>query len=191
MDKFILTKEIIVNSTSYMPLADKTALAKTTAEMCVVKAKTHEDSKIGEGIFAAPNLLKEDAGIKKKCLMHVFLSAYLNIQIPMLTEQLYDYYAGSFIFGQIEAFKNDPDVREKVFNLLSDWREFKSMVDDEIYAKIKNASDPIARVAAGIAVTLTPENVQKMTEELKKAAIEKSFPTATETPETTETKEEK
>ena len=63
--------------------------------------------------------------------------------------------------------KTSPAVRDGVFDILTDYRELKGMVDAQIFAKIRNANDPLARIAAAIAVSLTPERVSELGEQIK------------------------
>lgn len=166
-EKFVITKELIEKAQGYMPLGEKVLLAENIAQMSVVPMKTAQSNEIGNGIFAVPPQVTEDGGIKRKCLLNVFLSYYLDIEIEQVTDEMYDYYGGSQIFNQLERLKSNPDVKDKVFDILTDYREFKGMVDAQIFAQIRNANDPLARIAAGLAVSLTPEKLQELSEQLK------------------------
>lgn len=86
----------------------------------------------------------------------------------------YDYYAEDHLLNQIERFKSDPEVKDIVFDLMSDYKDFKKLVDTEIYNAKANANDPIPRLSAAIAVLTAPETISTITEELKKIGEERT-----------------
>lgn len=167
-EKFVITKELIEKAKAYMPIKEKQELAEMIADMSTVCIKTAEQNAIGNGILALPPQKAEDGVTKRKCLLNVFLSFYFNIEIEKVTDELYDYFGESQIFNQLERMKGCAEIKDKVFDILTDYREFKGMVDAQIFANIRNANDTPARILAGIAVTLTPEKVKELTEMIKK-----------------------
>lgn len=167
-EKFVITKEMINAANGYMPLAEKTLLADNIARMSVVPMETAQQNRIGNGVFAMPPQMTEDGSIKRKCLLNVFLSFYFNIEINEMTDEIYDYYGESQIFNQLERLKGNPEVKDKVFDILTDYREFKGMTDAQIFAQIRNANDSLQRAAAGIAVLMTPEKIEEISDQLKK-----------------------
>lgn len=166
-DKFTITGDMIYSAKKYMPLNDKAAIAQSIAELCVVPMRTAKGNEIGNGIFALPPLYTEDGVIKRKCLLNVFLSYYFDVELDEVTSEVYDRFGESQIFNQLERMKTSPAVRDGVFDILTDYRELKGMVDAQIFAKIRNANDPLARIAAAIAVSLTPEKVKELGEQIK------------------------
>lgn len=166
-DKFTITGDVIARAKKYMPLDDKAAIAQSIAELCVVPMRTAKENEIGNGIFALPPLYTEDGVIKRKCLLNVFLSYYFDVELDEVTSNVYDLFGESQIFNQLERMKTSPAVRDGVFDILTDYRELKGMVDAQIFAKIRNANDPLARIAAAIAVSLTPERVSELGEQIK------------------------
>lgn len=177
MDKFKITKEMIVKAKSYMPLQAKTAYAQSVAEICLKDYKTAEQNIEGEKFLALPYLKGEDMGLKSVLLINVLLGFYFDIEVkefekPEEVYKQFDYYAGGNLLNQIERFKSEVDVKDKVFDLIADYKDFKKMVDTEIYNLKALNNDPIARLAASIQILSTPENIKALTEELKKTTEE-------------------
>lgn len=171
MDKyFVLTNEIMEKAVSYMPIADKAELARTIAERCIVEIPTASQNIQGEAYLALPYIKGEDREIKALCLMQVLLSHYLKVLDvgTILTVDKYDYYARGSLANQIERYKSVPALRDKAFDLLTDYKEFRKFVDIEINNLIEVSNDALARFIAAIAVYSTPDNIKKAVEELQK-----------------------
>lgn len=85
----------------------------------------------------------------------------------------HDYYAEDHLLNQIERFKSDPEVKDIVFDLMSDYKDFKKLVDTEIYNAKANTNDLIPRLSAAIAVLTSADTMATIIEELKKLGKEK------------------
>ena len=179
---FIITKEIMLKAVTYMPLQMKTEVGKTIAESCLVNIDTDEQNKIGESLIALPRLKGENLSKKSMLLLHTLLGYYLNIDLPTKNEkgedidpyERYDYYAGGHILNQIERFKSDPEVKDIAFDLISDYKEFKKIVDTELYNAKSNANDPIPRFSAAVSVLTTEESLTSIIDEIKKLGEKKA-----------------
>lgn len=168
---FELTDEIMRNANTYMPIEDKTELAKTIAEQCVIDLPTAEQNLQGEKLLALPYIKVENRELKALCLMQVLLSHYLGVldSESTLTVEKYNFYAEGSILNQIERYKSNYDLKNKAFDLLADFKEFRKFVDIEINNLITANNDPLARFIASIQVLSTPENIKKAVEELQKS----------------------
>lgn len=168
---FEITDEIMQNAIAYMPIEEKAAYAKTIAEQCVVAIPTAEQNVEGEKLFALPYIKGENRELKALCLMNVLLSHYLNIEVATpFNEEQYNYYASGSILNQIERYKSNFDLKNKAFDLLADYKEFRKFVDIEINNLIEVNNDTFARFIAAISVFSSPENITKAVEELKKVS---------------------
>lgn len=171
---FILTDEHIKKAKSYMPLSEKESLAKDIADRCLYGLKTEERNKDGESFMSFPPILSEKLGLKSILLMNVLLSFYFDIELPDPEKEkvdwhkTYDFYMGGHLLNQLERFKQNFELKDKVFDVLSDYKEFKKMVETEIYNRKTNANDVLMRFAAGISLASNPEHIQEMVETLKK-----------------------
>lgn len=150
MKYFELKKEHIEKAATYMPLEDKLKLAKKIAQLCIEDAEMDENDKL----FSLPPQQVEDLGTKAVLLQNILLGYYLDIELNETEDVFgqYNFYNGNNIINQIERFKSDSDVKNKVYDLIADYKEFKKMVDIEIY-NIKIAkNDTFLRILSGISL---------------------------------------
>ena len=168
---FIITKEMVLKAVTYMPLQVKIELAEQYAELCLKDVDIAEQNEIGQSIIALPHLKGEDLALKNIMLLHGLLTFYFGVEMPDLSTvnpyEMYDYYAGAHLLNQIERFKADAETKDIVFDLLADYKEFKKIVDTELYNQKANVNDLVPRLAATIAVFNKPETVTQIVEELK------------------------
>ena len=171
---YILKKEKLAKAKTYMPLADKIAIAKSVVENCMKDVPLAEQNHEAEKLISMPLIRVEDSGTKMVLLQNVLLGYYLDIELDPKEDifKQYDYYAGGNLLNQIERFKSDIEIKDKVYDLLSDYKDFKKIVDAEIYNAKVNENDILGRLSASIQILSTPENIKTLSEELKKSAGE-------------------
>lgn len=185
MEYFELTKDMMAKAKTYMPIEYKETLARAVAFRCVkpmVRLKWDgihlSEREPGEPVkdepTSLPDLMEEDVALKMCLLQNVLLSYYFDIEMDEEADPYaqYDLYAGGHLMNQIERFKADRDVKNKAFDLMEDWREFKKMVDTIIYNYKMNANDPLKRFDAMLTVFSSPENIQALVNELQKSTDE-------------------
>ena len=68
------------------------------------------------------------------------------------------------IFDQLERLKSKvkPELRGKIFDILSDYKEFEKAYNTEIYGMLQVANDSLTRTMETIYTAATPENMQKL-----------------------------
>lgn len=170
MEHFVVTKEMMSKALTYMPLESKVSLAKQIAELCIKDMKTADQNIPGEQILAMPYLKYEDTALKEVLILNTLLGYYLDVEVEINDKvgyEQYDYYAGGHIYNQLERFKSDSTLRDKAFDLLSDFKVFRKMVDTEIYNIKVNNNDPVARFTSAVQILSTPENIKELVEVLK------------------------
>ena len=173
MKNFELKKEHIERAKTYMPIQDKVNLSKKIAELCIKDAEVKEEDKI----FALPPEVVEDLGVKAVLLQNVLLNYYFDIELDEKRDgyEQYDYFNRKNLLNQIERFKAEGDVKNKVYDLLADYKDFKRMVDVEIYNLKTSRNDTLIRILNGISLlaaekyTDDPEYFKKMIEDLGEA----------------------
>lgn len=173
MEKFIITKEIIKNARDYLPIGNKEVFANLIAEKCGVPCTTAEDAQNGKADLAIPPLYRENYHKKQLLLMCFFLQFYLQLPVSEkepFNDETYDYYAGSHIFEQLERMKQDKEVKDKVYDLMADYKDFKKHVESAIFQKLSDKNDTLTRFSAAIQLASDPEYIQKMVEEMKQHA---------------------
>lgn len=171
--KFTITENLVRNANDYIPLERKVAMAKAIAPKCIEKSKTAEQNQKGLEFLALPTLWVDDLETKNLYTMVVLLTEYLKIKVPDdFTDEIYDEYASTHILNQLERFKSNLTLKDKVFDLLNDFRDFKKILDTEIFNEKEVRNDPVARLSAAISIISNSENIKKMQEELEKSASE-------------------
>lgn len=171
--KFYVTEEMLRKANDYVPLSKKVAIAKIIAPKCIEKSKTAEQNQKGLEFLALPTLWVDDIETKNLYTMSILLSEYLNEKIPEdFTDEIYDEYASAHILNQLERFKSNAVLKDKVFDLLNDFRDFKKILDIEIFNEKEVRNDPVARLSAAISIISNPENIKKMQAELENTALE-------------------
>mgnify|MGYP006988863126 CR=1 FL=1 len=180
---FVVTKEILAAASDYVPLAQKTALAKEQAEIIVQRAKETTGVKTdGGAILPLPPRYFADEQARSVLEMSIFATLYLHTEemqdgnIVMDTET-YDRYAGSHVFGQLavlrgEIGKTDPALKAKIINMVSDFNDYQKRLTAEIRALMTLYNDPVDRFLAMNAALSTPEGMEGLLSELKEAAEE-------------------
>lgn len=168
--KFIITEEMVIKATDYIPLIEKDAIAKIFAANCLDEAEVGIDGERANEVLALPSIAQENIAKKQMYLTLLLLDNYLHIKLPNdFTSEVCDEFAKFHPMNQLERLKKGSDqVRNKVFDIISDFRELEKMINTEIFNLKAVRNSTIDRVLAGIGVMLTPEMVQKMVAELQK-----------------------
>lgn len=176
MEHFELTREHMAKAITYMPLVQKTILAETIARMCLKPVKALNETDPIDNFLIIPSVVGED-NYKKECmLLNTLLSHYFDIKIPKMTAEIYDKYMGSHIVNQLERYKNDKEFQHKAFDILTDYKTIRRMVETELYNLKTKENDLAERLLKGISLwsaekmTSDPEYLAKMTDEIKKLA---------------------
>lgn len=161
MKHFTLTKEMIQNANSYLPLVKKAAIAAAIAEFAMAPEKSTENS------FGVPPMMLEDRVQKNLHFMTVFLREYLHIQVPEEFSAMdYDYYAGGHIFNQLERMKSDPTLKNKVIDIQTDLRDLRHLIDMEMHDAKYRRNNCLDRILGALTVFSSPDNLVKIREEL-------------------------
>ena len=127
-----------------------------------------------EGLLAARDYvpLMEKAAFAAECAGRCFDRMEVRVEggqvLPYFKD--YDRWAGGHIFNQIDRMKGKgPELRDKAFDLLADYRDLEKMLKTEIYGMLQAMNDPVSRFQDLAAQSMTPEAVQKTLDDLKEA----------------------
>lgn len=109
-------------------------------------------------------------------MQNVLVGYYLDIEINEKDNfyEVYDYYASGNLISQLEGFKTDIEVKSIAFDLLNDYKNFKKMVDTEIYNSKNIENDLLNRVLRGLTligadkIITKPEMLQQIKDEINK-----------------------
>ena len=170
----VITEEMILNATTYMPLNRKAAMAQYIADKSVVTVNVTAGEE-GKEKKSLPSRYTESYQARSVGQMIVLLQFYLNQKIDSgFAEEQYDEWGASAVFNQLDRFKQskNPDVRNKVYDLLDDYREFCKFVGSEITMQLAVRNDPITRISAWLVQEIPPEAIAKIRESLVSAKDE-------------------
>lgn len=166
--KITVTEEILAKAKDYMPIAEKRALAKDLARECVYEEQSVDE---GSGLAAFPRVYCEDAALKNALLLNVLTGYYLDMDYTQggtIDEaDAADIWGGSHVINQLERAKTNDKTRDKVFDILYDFKEFRKAVDVEIYNLRAVNNDVVNRLNATMGLASDPDTLKKLIEELK------------------------
>ena len=178
IETYYIDPEQMKNVTTYLPLRAKTEWVKLVAENCFERLAISADT--DSQSIPMPPMYKEDMEKKSRYLMGVFVRLYLRGTWEvsegedewLIPVDEYDKWAGGHVFGQIEQFKADKELREIAFNLLSDFKDLERRLNSEINGLLSVMNDPALRQMAAMQMSMTPEAVQEAMDQLNMAKEE-------------------
>ena len=106
-------------------------------------------------------------------LLNVLLSHYFDIKVKQMDAKTYDKYMGNHILNQLERYKANPEYKEKAFDIITDFKVIRRMVDTELYNLKTKENDILERFMKGITLFSAeqmqnnPEYLNKLTNEIK------------------------
>lgn len=188
---FIITEEMVKRATKYVPLAEKMGFIAAYAPDCLKEVEISVQKLQSDSLLALPPLWAENIQFKQMYLLRGFLEMYLHIEVAKnFTSKEYDKYAAFHPFNQLERLKNNPELKDIVFDILADFKELKKLFDIEIYNLKSARNDGMERFLAGVSIIASPEAIQKMQAEIEKlnTTIARGKATAAKTKKIADTK---
>lgn len=173
----VLTEEdVLTLATAYAPCAAKTAFVDSVAARCFDRLELTTEE--GDTV---PPMWKENAGRKAKYMTAALAGIYLRIlpereNAPWeLTDEEYDALAESQLVSQLERIKKatrNPAVRDKIYDLLADYRFLERLLNAECYGLLNAMNDTVSRLKSLLTASVTPEAIQALQEEAEKTKSE-------------------
>lgn len=168
-NKIVITPEIVKNATDYIPLMKKQEMAETIAQKCIVKVLMKYTEK-GDGTDSVPmpDRYQEYHMYTNLYLMGVLAHEYLHIPYEgdgtgkeiidyenlKMPANVYDQWGASHVLNQLEQMKTDRELREKVFDLLNDYKDFRWMLAHEIDILLGHNNDVVTRMTQAIGASI-------------------------------------
>ena len=168
-NKIVITPEIVKNATDYIPLMKKQEMAETIAQKCIVKVLMKYTEK-GDGTDSVPmpDRYQEYHMYTNLYLMGVLAHEYLHIPYEgdgtgkeiidyenlKMPANVYDQWGASHVLNQLEQMKTDRELREKVFDLLNDYKDFRWMLAHEIDILLGHNNDVVTRMMQAICASI-------------------------------------
>ena len=174
MDFKKITEKIVQEANTYVPLMDKVTFVKYAAERCFDRLNVSMKDDVLD-LPMAP-MYKENVHLKSRYLMGALLVLYLRQEYEpvegdmwLMAADDYDRWAGGHIFNQLERMKaSGPELRDKVFELLADYRDLEKRLSAEIRSLLQVMNDPVVRIMGTMQAQTTPTAFRKGQEELEK-----------------------
>ena len=146
MERIVITKEMLLAARDYVEIGVKEAWCKENAMKCFDKlAITADDEPV-------PPMYMVNAGLKARYLMAAFAAFYLRQDFEalesdnaLMSVEEYDRWAGSHALNQIERWKQDRELRDKCFDLLSDYKDLEKQFSIHINGLLAAMNDMVIR----------------------------------------------
>ena len=178
-NKIVITPEIVKNATDYIPLMKKQEMAETIAQKCIVKVLMKYTEK-GDGTDSVPmpDRYQEYHMYTNLYLMGVLAHEYLHIPYEgdgtgkeiidyenlKMPANVYDQWGASHVLNQLEQMKTDRELREKGFDLLNDYKDFRWMLAHEIDILLGHNNDVVTRMMQAIGASIKEMAADSMQE---------------------------
>ena len=178
-NKIVITPEIVKNATDYIPLMKKQEMAETIAQKCIVKVLMKYTEK-GDGTDSVPmpDRYQEYHMYTNLYLMGVLAYEYLHIPYEgdgtgkeiidyenlKMPANVYDQWGASHVLNQLEQMKTDRELREKVFDLLNDYKDFRWMLAHEIDILLGHNNDVVTRMMQALGASIKEMAADSMQE---------------------------
>ena len=161
-----ITKQSLEYARTYVPLREKEAWVAENAAKCFDRLS------ITSGDDEMPPMYQVNTGLKSRYLMQALAGLYFgdtyyaDVKDPaMMSEKGYDDWAGSHVFNQLERLKRDPEIRDKCFDLLTDFRDLEKRFSAQINGLLTVQNDFVLRQSQYV-IAQTKE-LPKIIEQLK------------------------
>lgn len=173
MENVKLTREKLLSMRDYVPLTEKMQFVAEAADGCFDRMELKISG--GADSLPMPPMYKDNTSIKSRMLMGAFVKLYLEEAFEtdgenpwLMSVPDYDRFCGSHIFNQIERMKAEGgEVRDKAFDVLSDWRDLEKRFNTEVYNLMQVMNEPVSRIMMAMQMQTTPEAMQGLKEELE------------------------
>lgn len=181
MESISITEEMIANARSYVPLSEKEAFVSVNAMKCFDKLSIGTGNNEKDG--AMPPYYKENSGLKARYMMSALAELYFGAKfIPAsesdewrMMEEQYEAWASANPFNQLERIKRttrNAEIRDKCFDIVSDFKVLEKMLNSECYGLLKAMNDPVTRFSMLMDAQTTPEYVQSLMNSVSEAQEE-------------------
>lgn len=173
-----ITEDVIRNATIYLPITKKSALARVFAEDCISKVEIKLSN--DDNSDPLPPRYQENPMMKSLFGMMTLLSQYLHVveanengELSM-SPQEFDEWGEASIMNQLDRLKSskNPEIKNRVYDILDDYREFYRMLGVEISSLLANKNDFLVRFMQYFQAEITPEALKGLMEGLSNAANE-------------------
>lgn len=178
MQNFEITKEAVLSpaARSYVPLGEKEAFCRKAAALCVTDAAMC--FQVGAAKVELPDYHGKDSGIFSRLMLGALYHLYLGQTIDgvsgdgeLMALDEFDRAGATHPLNTLIRFKGDPQLRDRVYDLLADYKELREMAERAVSDRLAALNDPVGRYLAAQTMAMTPDaiqNLSKAEKDLKK-----------------------
>ena len=179
MEKRTITEEAII-------ITEKTINDAVSYALCEVKEKFVDDVYMkclnrvdvnldDSGNAPMPYMYMENTFLKSRYLMTALAKFYLRMDVEtedgdiwLMTRNEYDRFGASHVIGQLNRFRNNnPDLKDKVFDLLRDYSDLERRLSNAIRSGLTVMNDPTNRIFQKITMDVSEEALASQKEQLE------------------------
>lgn len=172
--KVILTNSLTSsNADTYIPLSKKIEFCDYAAPKCLEMLSLK--ASYADKTIQVPPMCKENTALRSRYLLGFLIKEYFHLPCEtiegdkwLMPQNEYDKYSEAHIFTVIERLKSVPELRDKIFDLMSDYKDLEKRLNTEIYSMLSAQNDVCLRLRLMLAelLSISPEEVKKAQEDM-------------------------
>lgn len=167
MNQIIITEETINNGVSYALCELKEKFVEDVYMKCLNRVDIMDPP--------MPYMYMENTFLKSRYLMTALAKFYLRMDVEtedgdmwLMTRNEYDRFGASHVIGQLNRFRNNnPDLKDKVFDLLRDYSDLERRLSNAIRSGLTVMNDPANRIFQKITMDVSEESLNAQKEQLE------------------------
>ena len=171
-ERITITEETINNGVSYALCELKEKFVEDVYMKCLNRVDVNLDD---SGNAPMPYMYMENTFLKSRYLMTALARFYLRIDVEtedgdmwLMTRNEYDRFGASHVIGQLNRFRNNnPELKDKVFDLLRDYSDLERRLSNAIRSGLTVMNDPANRIFQKITMDVSEESLNAQKEQLE------------------------
>lgn len=171
-ERITITEETINNGVSYALCEVKEKFVEDVYMKCLNRVDVNLDD---SGNAPMPYMYMENTFLKSRYLMTALAKFYLRMDVEtedgdmwLMTRNEYDRFGASHVIGQLNRFRNNnPDLKDKVFDLLRDYSDLERRLSNAIRSGLTVMNDPANRIFQKITMDVSEESLNAQKEQLE------------------------
>ena len=171
-ERITITEETINNGVSYTLCELKEKFVEDVYMKCLNRVDVNLDD---SGNSPMPYMYMENTFLKSRYLMTALAKFYLRMDVEtedgdmwLMTRNEYDRFGASHVIGQLNRFRNNnPDLKDKVFDLLRDYSDLERKLSNAIRSGLTVMNDPANRIFQKITMDVSEEALASQKEQLE------------------------
>lgn len=171
-ERITITEETINNGVSYALCELKEKFVEDVYMKCLNRVDVNLDD---SGNAPMPYMYMENTFLKSRYLMTALAKFYLRMDVKtedgdmwLMTRNEYDRFGASHVIGQLNRFRNNnPELKDKVFDLLRDYSDLDRRLSNAIRSGLTVMNDPANRIFQKITMDVSEEALASQKEQLE------------------------